>query len=153
MGELLSTCGPETNHLAYSHYKVSMNFTTEATVIEVDDRYRDEILFILMIAGPLLLLTLVAVLALVVYQKMDLNRMQQTEQCIAQQMRAVDRALWTHGQADEESDVMTDYYYSRQEWRCDAPNGQVCIRISTSSSCKPELCTVTVQYIPDASQR
>ena len=110
MGELLSTCGPETNHLAYSHYKESMNFTTEATVIEVDDRYRDEILFILMIAGPLLLLTLVAVLALVMYQKMDLNRMQQTEQRIVRQMRAVDKALWTHGQADEESDVMTDYY-------------------------------------------
>ena len=55
-------------------------------------------------------LTLVAVLALVVYQKMDLNRMQQTEQCIARRMRAVDRALWTRGQADEESDVMTDYY-------------------------------------------
>ena len=36
--------------------------------------------------------------------------MQQTEQRIAQQMRAVDRALWTRGQADEESDVMTDYY-------------------------------------------
>ena len=84
MGELLSTCGPETNHLAYSHYKESMNFTTEATAIKVDDRYRDEILFILMIVGPLLLLMLVAVLALVVYQKMDLNRMQQTEQCIAQ---------------------------------------------------------------------
>ena len=83
MGELLSTCGPETNHLAYSHYKESMNFTTEATVIKVDDRYRDEILFILMIVGPLLLLTLVAVLALVVYQKMDLNRMQRTEQNIA----------------------------------------------------------------------
>ena len=110
MGELLSTCGPETNHLAYSHYKESMNFTTEVTVIKVDDRYRDEILFILMIVGPLLLLTLVAVLALVVYQKMDLNRMQRTEQCIARQMRAVDRALWTRGQADEELDVMTDYY-------------------------------------------
>ena len=82
----------------------------EATVIEVDDRYRDEILFILMIVGPLLLLMLVAVLALVVYQKMDLNRMQQTEQRIAQWMRAVDRALWTRGQVDEESDVMTDYY-------------------------------------------
>ena len=82
----------------------------EATVIKVDDRYRDEILFILMIVGPLLLLTLVAVLALVVYQKMDLNRMQWTEQCIAQWMRAVDRALWTRGQVDEESDVMTDYY-------------------------------------------
>ena len=82
----------------------------EATVIKVDDRYRDEILFILMIVGPLLLLMLVAVLALVVYQKMDLNRMQQTEQCIAQQMRAVDRALWTCGQVDEESNVMTDYY-------------------------------------------
>ena len=25
-------------------------------------------------------------------------------------MRAVDRALWTCGEADEESDVMTDYY-------------------------------------------
>ena len=25
-------------------------------------------------------------------------------------MRAVDRALWTRGQTDEESDVMTDYY-------------------------------------------
>ena len=109
MGELLSTRGPETNHLAYSHYKESMNFTTEVTVIEVDDRYRDEILFIFMIVGPLLLLMLVAVLALVVYQKMDLNRMQQTEQRIARQMRAVDRALWTRGQADE-SDVMTDYY-------------------------------------------
>ena len=36
--------------------------------------------------------------------------MQQTEQRIAQRMRAVDRALWTRGQADEESDVMTDYY-------------------------------------------
>ena len=82
----------------------------EATVIEVDDRYRDEILFILMIVGPLLLLTLVAVLALVMYQKMDLNRMQWTEQCIAWRMRAVDRALWTCGQADEELDVMTDYY-------------------------------------------
>ena len=93
MGELLSTRRPETNHLAYSHYKESMNFTTEATVIEVDDRYRDEILFILMIVGPLLLLTLVAVLALVMYQKMDLNRMQGTEQRIARQMRAVDRAL------------------------------------------------------------
>ena len=79
------------------------------TVIEVDDRYRDEILFILMIVGPLLLLMLVAVLALVVYQKMDLNRMQWTEQCIAWCMSAVDRALWTHGQVDEESDVMTDY--------------------------------------------
>ena len=56
-----------------------MNFTTEVTVFEVDDRYRDKILFILMIVGPLLLLTLVAVLALVIYQKMDLNRMQQTE--------------------------------------------------------------------------
>lgn len=54
MGELLSTHGSETNHLAYSHYKESMNFTTEATVIEVDDRYRDEILFILMIVEPLL---------------------------------------------------------------------------------------------------
>ena len=96
--------------MAYSHYKESMNFTMEVTVIEVDDRYRDEILFILMIVGPLLLLTLVAVLALVVYQKMDLNRMQQTEQRIARQMRAVDKALWTHGQADEESDIMTDYY-------------------------------------------
>ena len=82
----------------------------EATVIEVDDRYRDKILFILMIVGPLFLLMLVAVLALVMYQKMDLNRMQQTEQCIARQMRAVDRALWTRGQADEELDVMTDYY-------------------------------------------
>ena len=38
MGELLSTHGPETNHLAYSHYKESMNFTMEVTVIEVDDR-------------------------------------------------------------------------------------------------------------------
>ena len=55
MGELLSTRGPETNHLAYSHYKESMNFTTEATVIEVDDRYRDEILLILMIVGPLVI--------------------------------------------------------------------------------------------------
>ena len=109
MGELLSTRGPETNHLAYSHYKESMNFTMEATVIKVDDRYRDKILFTLMIE-PLLLLTLVAVLALVVYQKMDLNRMQRTEQCIARQMTAVDRALWTHGQVDEESEVMTDYY-------------------------------------------
>ena len=36
--------------------------------------------------------------------------MQRTEQHIARQMRAVDRALWTPGQADEESDVMTDYY-------------------------------------------
>ena len=110
MGELFSTCGPETNHLAYIYYKESMNFTMEATVVEVDYRYRDEILFILMIVGPLLLLTLVAVLALVVYQKMDLNRMQRTEQYIAWQMRAVDRALWTRGQADEESDIMTDYY-------------------------------------------
>ena len=25
-------------------------------------------------------------------------------------MRAIDIALWTRGQADEESDVMTDYY-------------------------------------------
>ena len=25
-------------------------------------------------------------------------------------MRAIDIALWTHGQVDEESDVMTDYY-------------------------------------------
>ena len=110
MGELLSTHGPETNHLAYSHYKESMNFTTEVTVIEVDDRYRDKILFILMIVGPLLLLTLVAVLALVVYQKMDLNRIQQTEQCIVRRMRAVDRALWTRGQVDEELEIMTDYY-------------------------------------------
>ena len=82
----------------------------EATVIKVDDRYRDKILFILMIVGPLLLLMLAAVLALVVYQKMDLHRMQRTEQRIAWQMRAVDRALWTCGQADAESDVMTDYY-------------------------------------------
>ena len=110
MSELLSTCGPETNHLVYSHYKESINFTMEATVIEVDDRYRDETLFILMIVGPLLLLTLVEVLTLVVYQKMDLNRMQRTEQRITQRMRAVDRALWTRGQADEESDIMTDYY-------------------------------------------
>ena len=36
--------------------------------------------------------------------------MQRTEQCIAWRMRAVDRALWTCGQADEESDIMTDYY-------------------------------------------
>ena len=39
------------------------------TVIEVDNRYREEILFILMIVGPLFLLTLLAVLALVMYQK------------------------------------------------------------------------------------
>ena len=48
----------------------------EATVIEVDDRYRDEILFILMIVKPLLLLTLVAVLVLVVYQKIALWRVE-----------------------------------------------------------------------------
>ena len=36
--------------------------------------------------------------------------MQQTKQRITWRMRAVDRALWTRGQADEESDVMTDYY-------------------------------------------
>ena len=79
MGELLSTHGPETNHLAYSHYKENMNFTTEATIVRTDDRTRDEILFILIIVGPLFLSTLVAVLVLVIYQKMDLNRMQQTE--------------------------------------------------------------------------
>ena len=79
MGELLLTCGPETNHLAYSHYKENMNFTTEVTVVETDDRNRDEILLILIIVGPLFLSTLVAVLVLVIYQKMDLNRMQRTE--------------------------------------------------------------------------
>ena len=110
MGELLSTCGPETNHLAYSDYKESMNFTTEATVVETDDRNRDKILLILMIVGPLFLSTLVAVLFIVIYQKMDLNRMQWTERRIAQRMRAIDIALWTRGQVDEESDVMTDYY-------------------------------------------
>ena len=61
MGELLSTRGPETNHLAYSHYKENMNFTTEATVVETDDRNRDEILLIMIIVGPLFLSTLVAV--------------------------------------------------------------------------------------------
>ena len=71
--------------------------------------------------------------------------MQRTEQRIARQMRAVDRALWTHGQADEESDVMTDYYIADRSGDVMPP--MVCIRISTSSSCKPELCTVTVQYI------
>ena len=30
----------------------------EATVIEVDDRYRDKILFILMIVGPLLVINI-----------------------------------------------------------------------------------------------
>ena len=79
MGELLSTHGPETNHLAYSHYKENMNFTMEVTVVETDDRNRDEILLILMIVGPLFLSTLVTVLVLVIYQKMDLNRMQRTE--------------------------------------------------------------------------
>ena len=152
MGELLSTCGPETNHLAFSHYKESMNFTTEATVIEVDDRCRDEILFIIMIVGPLLLLMLVAVLALVVYQKMDLNRMQRTEQRIAQRMRAVDRALWTHGQADEELDVMTDYYIADRSGDVMPPMVEFALEF-LSSSCKPKLCTVTVQYIPDASRR
>ena len=34
--------------------------------------------------------------------------MQRTEQCIARRMRA--RALWTRGKADEELDVLTDYY-------------------------------------------
>ena len=110
MGELLSTRGPETNHLAHSHYKENMNFTREATVVETDDRNRDEILLIMIIVGPLFLSTLVAVLVLVIYQKMDLNRMQRTEQRIAQRMRAIDIVLSTRGQADEESNVMTDYY-------------------------------------------
>ena len=79
MGELLSTHGPETNHLAYSHYKENMNVTTEATVVETNDRNRDKILLIMIIVGPLFLSTLVAVLVLVIYQKMDLNRMQRTE--------------------------------------------------------------------------
>ena len=56
-----------------------MNFTMEATVVETDDRNRDEILLILIIVGPLSLSALVAVLVLVIYQKMDLNRMQRTE--------------------------------------------------------------------------
>ena len=110
MGELLSTRGPETNHLAYSHYKENMNFTTEVTIVRTDDRNRDEILLILIIVGPLFLSTLVVVLVLVIYQKMDLNRMQQTERHIARRMRAIDIALSTCGQADEESDVMMDYY-------------------------------------------
>ena len=87
-----------------------MNFTTEANVVETDDRNRDEILLIMIIVGPLFLSTLVAVLVLVIYQKMDLNRMQWTERRIAQRMRAFDIALSTRGQADEESDVMMDYY-------------------------------------------
>ena len=87
-----------------------MNFTMEVTFVETDDRNRDEILLIMIIVGPLFLLALVAVLVLVIYQKMDLNRMQRTEQHIAQRMRAIDIALSTHGQADEESDVMMDYY-------------------------------------------
>ena len=56
-----------------------MNFTMEATFVETDDRNRDEILLIMIIVGPLFLLALVTVLVLVIYQKMDLNRMQQTE--------------------------------------------------------------------------
>ena len=110
MGELLSTRGPETNHLAHSHYKENMNFTMEATVVETDDRNRDEILLIMIIVGPLFLSALVTVLVLVIYQKMDLNRMQWTEQRIARRMRAIDIALLTRGQADEESDIMMDYY-------------------------------------------
>ena len=149
MGELLSMRGPETNHLAYSHYKESMNFTTEVTVIEVDDRYRDKILFILMIVGPLLLLTLVAVLALVVYQKMDLNRMQRTEQCIARRMRAVDRALWTCGQADEESDIMTDYYIADRSGDVTPPM----VKFALESLRPHPVNRNYVQYIPDASQR
>ena len=83
-----------------------MNFTKEATVVETDDRNRDEILLIMIIVGPLFLLALVAVLVLVIYQKMDLNRIQRTERHIAQRMRAIDIALSTHGQADEESDII-----------------------------------------------
>ena len=36
--------------------------------------------------------------------------MQRTERHIAWRMRAIDIVLLTHGQADEESDVMMDYY-------------------------------------------
>ena len=54
--------------------------------------------------------------------------MQQTEQCIAWQMRAVDRALWTRGQVDEELDIMTDYYIADRSGDVTTPNGRVCIR-------------------------
>ena len=97
MGELLSTRGPETNHLLLQF--CIMNSTD---IYEADDRGRDEVLLVFLIAGPIYLTSLVMVLIFVVHQQLDLRRIRREEEHLMHHIRAMEHSLWPEEDSSNE---------------------------------------------------
>ena len=107
MGELLSTCGPETNHLLLQF--CIMNSTD---IYEADDRGRDEVLLVFLIAGPIYLTSLVMVLIFVVHQQLDLHRIHREEEHLMHRIRAMEHSLWPEEDSSNEDPESAENLWS-----------------------------------------
>ena len=97
MGELLSTRGLETNHLLLQF--CIMNSTD---IYEADDRGRDEVLLVFLIAGPIYLTLLVMVLIFIIHQQLDLHHIRREEECLMHHIRAMEHSLWPEEDSSNE---------------------------------------------------
>ena len=97
MGELLSTCGPETNHLL-----LQFCIMNSMDIYEADDRGRDEVLLVFLIVGPIYLTSLVMVLIFVVHQQLDLRHIHREEECLMHRIRAMEHSLWPEEDSSNE---------------------------------------------------
>ena len=84
MGELLSTHGPEMNHLL-----LQFSIMNSMDIYEADDWGRDEVLLVFLIAGPIYLTSLVMVLIFVIHQQLDLHHIRHEEECLMHRITAI----------------------------------------------------------------
>ena len=97
MGELLSTRGPETNHLL-----LQFCIMNSMDIYEADDWGRDEVLLVFLIVGPIYLTLLVMVLIFVVHQQLDLHRIHHEEERLMHRIRAMQHSLWPEEDSSNE---------------------------------------------------
>ena len=107
MGELLSTHGPETNHLL-----LQFCIMNSMDIYEADDRGRDEVLLVFLIAGPIYLTSLVMVLLFVVHQQLDLHCIRREEECLMHCIRAMEHSLWPEEDSSNEDPESTGNLWS-----------------------------------------
>ena len=79
-------------------------------IYEADDRGRDEVLLVFLIAGPIYLISLVMVLIFIIHQQLDLHRIRHEEECLMHRIRAMEHSLWPEEDSSNEDPESTGIY-------------------------------------------
>ena len=114
-----------------------------ATVYEVDDGNRDEVLTGFMIGGPIYLTALIFVLILVIYQKLDLNQIRQNEERLRSQVETLENPVWYATQGDVEVNDMDGESYSQMgSGNTTPPMYEVSVETLTSHPINSNYCQI-----------